>query len=467
MVTPTIIKTESYSHGDTIAAVATAPGKAGVGIVRISGPAVEKIYNYIVGMTLKPRFAQFSHFFGEQHGQRREIDSGIALFFPAPNSFTGEDILELQGHGGPIILDRLLKEATRLGARIARPGEFSERAFLNNKIDLAQAEAIADLIDSASQSAANNALQSLQGVFSKEINTLVGAVTKIRVYVEAAIDFPEEEIDFLADGHVAEELDKVINQVQRVQKKAHQGRLLQEGMRVVIAGRPNAGKSSLLNALSGQDTAIVTAIAGTTRDVLREEIQIDGMPLHIIDTAGLRDSNNEVEREGIRRAWKEMETADSLLLVVDSSIDQETDPTAIWPELFSILAKDIAITVIQNKNDLSGIDNKITRTKNCTIISMSTKEGQGIDLLRQHLKDQMGFQESEEGNFSARRRHLTALENALRFLLAGKKQLKMASAGELLAEDLRQCQQCLGEITGKFTSDDLLGEIFSSFCIGK
>ncbi|MDB3855863.1 tRNA uridine-5-carboxymethylaminomethyl(34) synthesis GTPase MnmE [Halieaceae bacterium] len=463
-----ILKDEvNYSDGDTIAAIATAPGRAGVGIIRISGPDVHRISKQIVGKDLTPRYAHYADFFAELNGRRQAIDSGLVLFFKGPNSFTGEDILELQGHGGPVILDSLLQEAIRLGARMARPGEFSERAFLNNKIDLAQAEAIADLIDSASQSAASNALRSLQGAFSKEINTLVAEVTKLRVYVEAAIDFPEEEIDFLADGHVALQLEKIIEQATIVQQQAQQGRLIQEGMRVVIAGRPNAGKSSLLNALSGQDTAIVTDIEGTTRDVLREQIQIDGMPLHIIDTAGLRQSNDSVEQEGIRRAWNEIESADSLLIVVDSSSSLETDPINIWPEIKTRLSHRIPVTVIHNKSDLSGLRNETTNGQNSTVISLSAKTGDGLQLLRQHLKNQMGFEGSEEGHFSARRRHLSALAKAVEFMLNGKSQLLHAGAGELLAEDLRLCQQSLGEITGEFSSDDLLGEIFSSFCIGK
>lgn len=456
-----------YTDGDTIAAIATAPGKGGVGIVRISGPLAKYIAKKITTKELTPRYAHYAKFSAKLEDKLQQIDVGLALFFPGPNSFTGEDVLELQGHGGPIILDTLLQETIRLGARMARPGEFSERAFLNNKIDLTQAEAIADLIDSASQSAATNALRSLQGAFSREINKLLANLIKLRVYVEAAIDFPEEEIDFLADGRVAEQLDEITEQTKLIQAQAKQGRLIREGMRVVIAGRPNAGKSSLLNALSGQDTAIVSAIEGTTRDVLREHIQIDGMPLHIIDTAGLRESGSEVEQEGIRRAWTEMEAADNLLLVIDSSKNTETNPWAIWPELEARIPNQIPITIIHNKTDLSGLPNSTIDKQSCTVISLSAKSGQGIDLLRHHLKQKMGFQSGNEGHFSARRRHLVALEKVFNLLITGKSQLSTLGAGELLAEDLRQCQQCLGEITGDFSSDDLLGEIFSSFCVGK
>ena len=457
----------SYSDGDTIAAIATAPGRAGIGIIRISGPKVAHISKEIINKELIPRYAHHADFFAENSSKRQIIDSGLVIYFKGPNSFTGEDTLELQGHGGPVILDSLMQEIVRLGARVARPGEFSERAFLNNKIDLTQAEAIADLIDSASQTAATNAIRSLQGAFSREIKTLVAAVTKLRIYVEASIDFPEEEIDFLAGGHVSSQLDKIIEQTKIVKQQAQQGSLIQEGMRVVIAGHPNAGKSSLLNALSGHDAAIVADIEGTTRDVLREIIQLDGMPLHIIDTAGLRKSRNTIEQEGIRRAWNEIESADSLLLVIDSCFSLETSPTKIWPELAVRLSRRIPVTIIHNKSDLSGVQNKILHYDDLSVISLSAKNGDGLEILRQHLKAQMGFRSGEEGQFSARRRHLNALDIGLQFLMSGKLQLLNAEAGELLAEDLRLCQKSLGEITGEITSDDLLGKIFSSFCIGK
>ena len=454
------------SDGDTIAAIATAPGRGGVGIVRLSGSRALAIGETLTGQSLEPRHAHFSQF-NDAAGET--LDSGIALFFPGPHSFTGEDVVELQGHGGPIILDLLVNACVAAGARPARPGEFSERAYLNDKLDLAQAEAIADLINSTTEQAARNANRSLQGAFSREITTLVELVTRLRVYVEAAIDFPEEEIDFIQDGQVRQQLLDIINQLQQVLAQARQGALLQEGMKLVIAGRPNAGKSSLLNALSGQDTAIVTAIEGTTRDVLREHIQIDGMPLHIVDTAGLRDSGDEVEQEGIRRAWTEMESADHILLVVDGSDPNHNsdDPSVIWPEIQEHLTRDIPVSVVHNKCDLSGRTPDIDHKAGVPVIELSAKTGDGMDLLRSHLKQRMGYSEGSEGNFSARRRHLLALERAAESLAAGRAQLENAGAGELLAEDLRACQNHLGEITGAVSSDQLLGEIFSSFCIGK
>ena len=454
------------SDGDTIAAIATAPGRGGVGIVRLSGSRALAIGETLTGQSLEPRHAHFSQF-NDAAGET--LDSGIALFFPGPHSFTGEDVVELQGHGGPIILDLLVNACVAAGARPARPGEFSERAYLNDKLDLAQAEAIADLINSTTEQAARNANRSLQGAFSREITTLVELVTRLRVYVEAAIDFPEEEIDFIQDGQVRQQLLDIISQLQEVLAQARQGALLQEGMKLVIAGRPNAGKSSLLNALSGQDTAIVTAIEGTTRDVLREHIQIDGMPLHIVDTAGLRDSGDEVEQEGIRRAWTEMESADHILLVVDGSDPNHNsdDPSVIWPEIQEHLTRDIPVSVVHNKCDLSGRTPDIDHKAGVPVIELSAKTGDGMDLLRSHLKQRMGYSEGSEGNFSARRRHLLALERAAESLAAGRAQLENAGAGELLAEDLRACQNHLGEITGAVSSDQLLGEIFSSFCIGK
>jgi tRNA modification GTPase len=396
------------------------------------------------------------------------LDSGIALLFPGPHSFTGETVVELQAHGGPVILDLLLRQVCRLGARQAAPGEFSQRAYLNDKIDLAQAEAIADLINSTTEQAALNATRSLQGEFSRKIDELVDMVTRLRIYVEAAIDFPEEEIDFIEEGQVGQQLAAIIAQLDAVMRQARQGSLLQEGMKLVIAGKPNAGKSSLLNALSGSDSAIVTAIAGTTRDVLREHIQIDGMPLHIVDTAGLRDSEDEVEQEGIRRAWQEMASADRILLVVDDSDPATSDnPDAIWPERHQHLGRSIPVTIVHNKCDLTGQAPAVSVKRDNTVIILSAKTGSGMDLLREHLKECMGFQNEGEGNFSARRRHLQALEAAAGFLRAGQEQLLNAGAGELLAEDLRQCQASLGEITGALSSDELLGKIFSSFCIGK
>mgnify|MGYP003663388709 CR=1 FL=1 len=449
---------------DTITAVATPPGRGGVGIVRISGNQTRKIAKQILRLEPRPRYAHYGSFYDQQGV---EIDQGIALFFPNPNSFTGEDVLELQGHGGPVILDLLLREVLSLGARSARPGEFSERAFLNDKLDLAQAEAIADLIDSSSEQAARSALRSLQGEFSRRINALVDALIRLRIYVEAAIDFPEEEIDFLADGKVSTDLERISLDLQQVLIEANQGALLREGMNVVIAGRPNAGKSSLLNALAGKQTAIVTEIAGTTRDVLREHIHIDGMPLHIIDTAGLRDSCDIVEQIGIDRAWDEIKNADRVLLMVDASSTAETVPEKIWPDFIGHLPDLNKVTVIRNKIDLSNETPGIDSQQDCHLIRLSAKQNQGIDLLRHHLKQCMGYDSSCEGGFMARRRHIEALLKAQQFIAQGSVQLNDCGAGELLAEDLREAQNALSEITGNFSSDDLLGRIFSSFCIGK
>ena len=450
---------------DTIAAIATATGRGGVGIVRVSGPKARVVAENLLKIQLQPRHAHYCDF---KNGSGDVLDQGIALFFPGPNSFTGEDVLELQGHGGPVILDLLLREITQLGIRLARPGEFSERAFLNDKLDLAQAEAIADLIDATSEQAARNALHSLQGAFSKRIHELVEALIHLRIYVEASIDFPEEEIDFLSDGKVARDLDGIIERLQQVFKEARQGVLVRDGMRVVIAGRPNAGKSSLLNALSGRESAIVTSIEGTTRDVLREHIHIDGMPLHIIDTAGLRESPDEVEQIGIQRAWQEIQQADRVLLLIDSRQSQLTDAHEIWPEFVEKLQDPSKITLVRNKIDLSEEAAGLFQTNSGDFyMGISAATGAGIDELKHHLKTIMGFSGSGEGGFTARRRHLDALERAQSFLSSGKAQLQGYAAGELLAEDLRHAQNSLSEITGEFTPDDLLGRIFSSFCIGK
>jgi tRNA modification GTPase len=456
----------SSLEGDTIVAIATAPGRGGIGIIRLSGALSQAIADKLTKTALSPRFAHFTPFYSEEG---ETLDSGLTLLFPGPASFTGEDVVELHAHGGPVILDLLTRACCRLGARLARPGEFSERAYLNGKIDLAQAEAIADLINSTTQRAALNASRSLQGVFSTKIDSLVRAVTDLRIYVEAAIDFPEEEIDFIGEGKVSEKLQAIANQLSAVKRQARQGSLMQEGMKLVIAGKPNAGKSSLLNALSGQDTAIVTPIEGTTRDVLREHIQIDGMPLHIVDTAGLREGGDEIEKEGIRRAWLEMESADRILLVIDGSVagDETRNSNSIWPQRHQFLNRDIPVTIIHNKCDLSGKTPGIDEADESPIIHLSAKMGVGINLLREHLKHCMGYKDDNEGHFSARRRHLQSLDHAAEYLRVGQQQLALAAAPELLAEDLRQCQNCLGEITGTVSSDDLLGEIFSSFCIGK
>lgn len=441
---------------DTIAAIATPPGRGGVGIIRVSGPLVKNIAKKILDKIPKPRFADYLPFLDNNN---ETIDSGLALYFVAPNSFTGEDILELQGHGGPVVMDLLLQQVISLGARIAKPGEFSERAFLNDKVDLAQAEAIADLIEAGSEQAAKSAIKSLQGEFSQCIDDSVEALTHLRMYVEAAIDFPEEEIDFLSDGHVTKSLENILSEMDKIFASAQQGVLLRDGMRVVLIGQPNTGKSSLLNALAGRDSAIVTHIAGTTRDVLREEINIDGMPLHVIDTAGLRESDDVVEQEGIKRTWIEIEQADRALLLVDdkAGITEEDEKIRLK------LPKSLGVTIVRNKIDLT----KNIAQQNNNEISLSAKSEEGVELLRAHLKKIMGYTGLTEGVFLARRRHLDALIRAKELVLNGQTQLQEYKAGELLAEDLRQAQHALGEITGFVSSDALLGKIFSSFCIGK
>ncbi|HHF4118808.1 tRNA uridine-5-carboxymethylaminomethyl(34) synthesis GTPase MnmE [Haemophilus influenzae] len=450
---------------ETIVAQATAPGRGGIGILRVSGPLATKVAQAILGKCPKPRMADYLPF---KDADGTILDQGIALYFKSPNSFTGEDVLELQGHGGQVVLDLLLKRILQIdGIRLARPGEFSEQAFLNDKLDLAQAEAIADLIDATSEQAVRSALKSLQGEFSKKVNELVDSVIYLRTYVEASIDFPDEEIDFLADGKIEANLRGIINQLEDVRSEAKQGSILREGMKVVIAGRPNAGKSSLLNALAGREAAIVTDIAGTTRDVLREHIHIDGMPLHIIDTAGLRDATDEVERIGISRAWTEIEQADRIILMLDSSDPESADLSKVWSEFLAKLPSTLPVTIVRNKIDLNGEQASESEQGGYQMISLSAHTHDGVKLLREHLKQAMGFQTGMEGGFLARRRHLDALDKAAEHLQIGLVQLTEFHAGELLAEELRLVQSYLSEITGQFTSDDLLGNIFSSFCIGK
>lgn len=454
---------------DTITAQATAPGRGGVGIIRVSGPKAKEVAQALVPCELSPRQAAYTSFIDSK---KTVIDQGIALFFKGPNSFTGEDVLELQGHGGQVVMDMLINAVLATGcARLANPGEFSEQAFLNDKLDLAQAEAIADLIDASSQQAARSALRSLQGEFSTQIQTLSDQIIHLRMYVEAAIDFPEEEIDFLSDGKVSGDLSAIVQSLASVREQAKQGSLLREGMQVVIAGRPNAGKSSLLNALAGKESAIVTDIAGTTRDVLKEHIHIDGMPVHIIDTAGLRESPDKVEQIGIERAWQAISDADHVLFVVDSTATSIIDPFEIWPEFMQRLPLGIPVTVVRNKADLSTLDvgqsTVATQQGDISVINLSAKQGDGVDTLKSHLATTMGFDTTTEGQFIARRRHIEALDQANNHVTTGEQQLHDAMAGELLAEELRLAHQALCEITGEFTSDDLLGKIFSSFCIGK
>lgn len=443
---------------ETIVAIATPPGKGGVGILRISGPKAYSIALELNGQKkLQPRFASYCNFY---KADKELIDQGLMLYFKAPHSFTGEDVIEIQGHGSPVVLDVLTKESVALGARLARPGEFSERAFLNDKIDLTQAEAIADLINSSSQTAARMAVRSLQGDFSAKINHLNEELVYLRLYVEAAIDFPEEEIDFLTDGKVAHLLQSILNQLNEIRSQANQGVLLREGLSLVIAGRPNAGKSTLINNLAGRDIAIVTEVAGTTRDVMREHILLDDIPLHIIDTAGLRDSTDPVEKEGIRRAWLELNQADCVLLVVD--VNDPEQQNILTREIRQALPDAVPIITVFNKIDTLNLPDK-TEGHN---VYISAKSGIGIIGLKSIIKQLVGYQ-PDEGQFLARRRHLQALDEAKNLLLTGQTQLAEHRAGELLAEDLRLAHQVLCEITGEFTSDDLLGKIFSSFCIGK
>ncbi len=457
---------------DVIAAIATAPGRGGVGIVRVSGRNLEPVLEQLVGATIAPRYAHYCEF---RDGVGGVVDQGLALYFPAPKSFTGEDVIELHGHGGPVVMDALLARVVELGARIARPGEFSERAFLNGKMDLTQAEGIADLIAADSRQAARNALRTLQGAFSQRIHAFTEDLVRLRAYVEAAIDFPEEDIDFLSEGEVGKRLDDLIQGLDSLVADAGQGVLLQEGMTVVIAGKPNAGKSSLLNRLSGRDSAIVTNVPGTTRDLLRERIDIDGMPLHIVDTAGLRESADEVEQEGMRRAWGEIERADRVLFMVDSSESPDVVPAQIWPEFFARLPGRHNLTFLLNKIDLSGLSAgqdcapyvTVAGSEPCPVLRLSVITGAGLDDLRSHLKECMGYRGTTEGLFTARRRHLDALINTQRVLRDAARQLRASQQGELLAADLLQAQRLMGQITGEFTSDDLLGEIFSSFCVGK
>lgn len=444
---------------DTIAAVATPPGIGGIGIVRVSGSLVREIaHTMIVSRSLQPRIAQLARF---QDAAGGCIDEGIALFFPAPHSFTGEDVLELQGHGGPVVLDLLLQRCLELGARTARPGEFTERAYLNDKLDLAQAEAVADLIESSTALAARLAMRSLHGVFSRRIETLVEHLIQLRMFIEATFDFPDEEIDRATEFSIADHLRQLIDMTATILNEAHRGQMIREGLAVVIAGLPNVGKSSLLNALSGTDAAIVTPQPGTTRDLLKLDIQIDGLPIRIVDTAGLRHTDDPVEREGVKRARDQLVKADLVLWVCDAANAHPGDLSR------ENLPLDCPVTLVRNKIDLLGLEPRHLESGIGTEILLSATTGAGLDLLRCHLKARAGFSARPEGAFIARRRHLDALRRGLRSLNDARTHSENRMGLELVAEELFQAQKAFGEITGQFTSEDLLGRIFSSFCIGK
>ena len=460
---------------DTIAAIASPAGRGAIGVIRVSGPLVPQVAAGVLGSLPAPRHARFSSFLD---AQGRSVDEGLALYFPAPASYTGEHVLELHGHGGALIVDMVLQRLLELGCRMARPGEFSERAFLNGKIDIAQAEAIADLIDAGTAAAARAAVRSLQGEFSARIADLKSRITSLRSYVEAAIDFPDEEIDFLSDNALRERLDAVFAAFESITTAARQGALLREGLHVVIAGKPNAGKSSLLNRLAGDEVAIVTDVPGTTRDLLRQQVHLDGLPLNLVDTAGLRATVDVVEVEGVRRARNEMARADRVLYIVDAgsaadtsgvvdanSVGDTLSPT--WSTDLEHLPAGVPVTLIFNKIDLIGSPPRLEEAASPPRVYLSARTGAGLDLLRTHLKAAVGYRETESGALAARRRHLDALNRARRHVQNAADTLSTTRAFELFAEDLRLAQHALGEITGEFTSDDLLGEIFGSFCIGK
>jgi tRNA modification GTPase len=455
---------------DTIAALASAPGRGAVGVIRVSGADVPRIAARILGFLPAPRLAQLTNFL-DAGGE--PIDRGLALYFPAPFSLTGEHVLELQGHGGALVGDLLLKRLLELGCRMARPGEFSERAFLNGKIDIAQAEAIADLIDAGTTAAARAAVRSMQGEFSARIHALQARITELRLAVEAAIDFPDEELEFLPGGVLGNRIGEILSGFESITAAARQGALLREGLNVVIAGRPNAGKSSLLNKLVGDEIAIVTDQPGTTRDVLRQHLHLDGLPLNLIDTAGLRDTENIIEAEGVRRAINELRRADRVLYILDAAAagtaaaGTGTGEPVDFSAALEELPPGVPVTLIFNKIDLTGAAPRVDESSSPPRIFLSAKTGAGLELLRAHLKASAGYSSGESGALSARRRHLDALARARTCVVQAAETLRTTHAFELFAEELRRAQLALGEITGEFTSDDLLGEIFSSFCIGK
>lgn len=448
---------KTQCNSDIIAAVATAPGRGGIGVVRISGSDLRHLIVPLCQRELKPRMASYGPFLG---GEGEILDQGIALYFPAPHSYTGEDVLELQGHGGPVILQLVLQRCLQLGARLAEPGEFTKRAYLNDKLDLAQAESVADLIEASTVAAARSAVRSLSGDFSQRIHALNDGLIELRMLVEATLDFPEEEIDFIRETDAEQRLARIQEQLETVLAKARQGSLLRAGMQVVLAGQPNVGKSSLLNCFAGEDRAIVTDIAGTTRDTLRESIEIEGVPLHIIDTAGLRDTDCEVERLGIGRTWKEIAKAD----VVIHLLDARQGLTAEDLNIVSRLPQNVVRVTVLNKADLAGLSANRMESPDGPHITLCAKSGQGVDLLRQELLTIAGWQAGNEDVFAARERHLEALRGAAGHLQQAGGLLLQP---ELFAEELRLAQERLCSITGEFSADDLLGEIFSRFCIGK
>ena len=442
---------------ETICELATAIGQSGIGVIRVSGPLSKIISKKILHLELKPRHAFYGPFYDNEDNT---IDKGVAIYFPGPNSYTGEDVVEFQGHGGMSVMRKLLKTALIFGARLSEPGEFSQRAFLNGKMDLVQAEAVQDLIQSSSDESALSAVRSLTGEFSEKINHLLSELTSLRVFVEATIDFSDEEIDFLESHQVSTKLKNLKDLLTSILESANQGAILRDGLHVAIAGKPNAGKSSLLNALTKQPSAIVTDIAGTTRDVLKETIHVDGMPLHIIDTAGLHNSKDIIEQEGIRRAYTEINNADVVLLVFDAK--DELPDFSILPDL----VKNKPIICIRNKIDLINTKSNVNKLDNQLEVWLSAKNGDGVDLLRKALAEFAGLNSAGEGVFLARKRHIDSIDQTLIYIDSAIEQLE-GGASELVAEDLRQAGMSLGQITGEFSSDDLLGEIFSSFCIGK
>jgi tRNA modification GTPase len=450
--------------GETICAVATPAGRGGVSVIRISGPSSFAFCHSITGKTPVPNTMLKA---GIRDADGELIDEGLAVCFKAPHSFTGEDVCELHTHGSPIVTKLVLERLVSLGARLARPGEFSERAFLGGKIDLAQAEAIADLINSSSNTAARFAIRSLQGEFSRRIHALVDTLTNLRVYLEAALDFPEEEVDFLAEGDIAGRVDTLLADLESILRNARQGALVREGIQVAIVGEPNVGKSTLLNSLTGEDAAIVTDIPGTTRDILRQSIDLGGLPVHLLDTAGLRNSTDVVEQEGIRRARKAIEDADVILFMIDNRHALTLPSLPIWQELAGNPRYRSRLLPVLNKIDLQQKVPAAESIEGLQGLAISALSHAGIDLLKSRLKELAGFSTEAEGGFLARQRHILALESARHSLQQGQSLLNGSAAAELLAEELKQAQHALGEITGKVSSDTLLGLIFSSFCIGK